>query len=197
MGHERIGGLPKSQQWRDVVGGLSTLYEHPARVDSIASDTLGLVKNRFRALQNDSAVNSSFAFLIQIARTCGKGGLPQLVGSTRQQLEVKPITVAKALRDFVGNEISNAEYGVLAQDAAIDAVGKWYSLRDSPAQASLFSDGEISSDPWARLGKSEGFCELSRLYFASLSERYLNYFLEREVASALGSIQARQTVKED
>lgn len=197
MGHERIGALPKSQQWREVVGGLATLYERPHRIDSVATDTLGLVQNRFRALQNDSAVNSSFAFLIQLARSAKGGGLPNFVGSAKEQAAVKPIVIAQALREHVGEEIENAEYGVLAQDAAIDAIGKWFSLKDDAGQGSLFGEDQLENDPWLRLGRSEGFCEIARLYFASLSERYLNYFLEREVANALGTIEARQSVKDD
>lgn len=196
MGHERIGALPKSKQWRQVVQGLSTLATHPARIDSVAVDTLGLVKDRFRALQNEPAVQGAFAFLVRVAVASRKGELPALVGSAKRQSEVAPIVVAIALKRSVANLGGNQERASLSEDAAVDALVKWHSSHGTALQETLFG-GELAGDTWSILGNGAGFCELSRLYFASLSERYLSYYLEREVATALGTLQARQDVQRD
>lgn len=196
MGHERVGALPKSKQWRQVVHGLSSLASHPGRVDAVAVDTLGLVRDRFRALQNDASVQSSFAFLVRLAVAARNGGVPALVGSTKTQAEVAPIVVAMALKRHVALSIDNIEHGALSQEAAVDAVAKWHAARKEGGQDSLF-EGDLADDPWGTLGGGAGFCELSRQYFASLTERYLNYFLEREAASALGNIQTRQAVHDE
>lgn len=196
MGHERVGVLPKSKQWRQVVHGLSSLATHPGRVDAVATDTLGLVRERFRALQNDASVHSAFAFLVRLAVASRGGGVPALVGSAKAQADIAPIVVAMALKRHVAPTVGNLEHGALSQEAAVDAVARWHAARKEGRQESLFG-GDLANDPWGGLGGGAGFCELSRQYFASLTERYLNYFLEREAASALGSIQARQAVRDE
>jgi hypothetical protein len=49
---------------------------------------------------------------------------------------------------------------------------------------------------WGRASNGAGFCELSRLFFAKFTERYLNYFLEREASAALPTIEDRQRFRE-
>lgn len=196
MGHERVGALPKSKQWRQVVEGLSSLSTHPGRVDAVAADTLSLVRDRFRALQNDPALHSSFSFLVKLAVSARNGQVPGLVGSTRQQAEITPILVAISLKRDLEAVNGNQEHGALSRDAAVDAIAKWYASRRDKRQESLFGT-EFADDPWGALGGGAGFCELSRQFFASLTERYLNYFLEREAATALATIQDRQTVRNE
>jgi hypothetical protein len=169
----------------------------PALVEAVASDTLNLVKGKFRALQTDPAVRAAFAFLVQVAVRARGSQLSQAVGTQTAQRDVKPLLVALALRRAVAPHVKNPELGIIAQDAAVDALRKWHVIQVSKPQEGLFDEPEYSPDPWVGLGDPRGFCELSRLYFASISERYLNFFLEREAASALGTIQARQTVHDE
>ena len=197
MGHERVGALPKSKQWREVVQGLSSLGTRPALVEAVASDTLNLVKGQFRALQTDPAVRAAFSFLVTVAVSARGSQLSLAVGTVTPQKDVKPLLVAIALRRAVAPHVQNPELGIIAQDAAADALRKWHLSQVSKPQEGLFSEAEYSPDPWVELGNAGGFCELSRLYFASISERYLNFFLEREAASALGTIQARQRVHDE
>jgi hypothetical protein len=49
---------------------------------------------------------------------------------------------------------------------------------------------------WKRASNGAGFCELSRLFFAKFTERYLNYFLEREASAALPTIEDRERFRE-
>lgn len=79
----------------------------------------------------------------------------------------------------------------LALRAATDAIGTWH--RENTAQTELF--GDSASTAWQGLGNGAGFCELSRLYFAKLTERYLNYFLEREASAVLPNLSARERFK--
>lgn len=197
MGHERVGALPKSKRWREVVQGLSSLATRPALVEAVASDTLNLVKGQFRALQYDPAICAAFAFLVQAAVSAREGQLSQALGLQTAQRDIKPLLVALALRRAVAPHVHNPELGIIAQDAAVDAFRKWHVDQVSKPQEGLFDDAEYSPDPWIGLGDPRGFCEVSRMYFASISERYLNFFLEREAAAALGTIQARQTVHDE
>ena len=58
-------------------------------------------------------------------------------------------------------------------------------------QASLFTDPGDPREIWQRADNGAGFCEVSRLFFSKFTERYLNYFLEREASASMASISDR------
>ena len=63
--------------------------------------------------------------------------------------------------------------------------------------ASLF--GETAEDvqrELARLGTPANFSVLARGFFARLTERYLTYFLSRELSNTLGSVDANRQFRE-
>jgi len=76
----------------------------------------------------------------------------------------------------------------IANRAAADAIAAWYV--ENGAQADLFDDWPTKAR-WKGLATGAGFCELSRRYFSKLTERYLAYFLEREISAALPNLSVR------
>jgi len=114
-----------------------------------------------------------------------------LVGKSNDA-DPSTLSLAIALRRHVADFNGNPEYTVIAQDAAIDALGRWHRQEASGGTESLFADEGIKQSVWQRLGNGEGFSELSRLYFSSFTARYLNFFLEREAGTALPNLGARQ-----
>jgi hypothetical protein len=85
---------------------------------------------------------------------------------------------------------ANTEYGQLAVAAAADALSSW--LREHrTSQIPLFQPSTEFYDSCRGLGSGAGFCELSRLYFAKLTERYLNYFLDRAASASLPDLRRR------
>ena len=58
-------------------------------------------------------------------------------------------------------------------------------------QRSLFTDPGDPRDIWQRADNGAGFCEVSRLFFSKFTERYLNYFLEREASASMATVSER------
>ena len=58
-------------------------------------------------------------------------------------------------------------------------------------QASLFTGPGDPREIWQRADNGAGFCEVSRLFFSKFTERYLNYFLEREASASMASVSER------
>jgi len=195
MGHERIGQLPKSQRWRDIVGGVASSYSDRTMVDSVATDTLRAVRQQFRSAQSDESVVEAFSFLVRAAVATRSGQLSQIANRPINS-EVTPLSLAIALRQHLAGASGDPENAIIAKDAAIDAIGKWYSEDRERSTGSLFDDEKKSAN-WEKLGTGAGFCELSRHFFASFAERYLNFFLDREVASALPTIAARDVFRKE
>ncbi len=192
MGHERIGLLPKSKKWREIVQDLSAPGLDDAEIVEIASRTLNNVRNRFTLLASDQGVRAAFEFLALFSVSMREEE-PQGFLSERgvDSASFTPIQLAKAVNEWVEQRSIVKEYGRMAARAAADSFASWLS-GGATGQLLLGQYPEHPSDRWRPLGRAGGFCELSRLFFAKLTERYLNYFLEREASAALPSIAARE-----
>jgi hypothetical protein len=55
----------------------------------------------------------------------------------------------------------------------------------------LFQDSTKASEIWHNITGRE-FCEIARVFFSKLTERYLRYFIERSLSAQTISLSARQ-----
>lgn len=186
MGHERTGALPKTEPWRRIVQGIAAFDGDEQQTRQIANDTLDNVRDRFEAIQRDPNVQAAFRFLTEIGASAS-GVRPSFIQLPENPT---PFAVAKALERELHVGRGSAEYGALAKAAATDAIAHWYT--DNATQPSLFGSAEQNSAIWRKAASAEGFCEIARLFFAKFTERYLNYFLEREASVACRTIEQRE-----
>ena len=98
------------------------------------------------------------------------------------------------LRSWVDTQIDSKEYADIATRASADAICLWSSQQS--AQPSLFTDEVELRDIWQRADSGAGFCEVSRLFFSKFTERYLNYFLEREASASMKDVAERDRLSE-
>lgn len=180
MGHERVGTVPKTERWNAIIRKIDSLYTTDTPVSEVADQTLRNVRNRYATLALDPCVQGSFKFLVILSNACGSPDAKKSMESVgiKVPANATPLSVVKALKNFLPPHVVNTEYGQLAIGAAADAIGHWY--RDHASrQDSLFKASPQFFEDCRALGDGRGFCELSRLYFGKLTERYLNYFLDR------------------
>src|SRR6266496_5528864 len=185
MGHERVGALPKTKPWRKVVKGIASYNGDEEQSRRIANQTLENVRDRFESIQRDPNVRAAFKFLTELA-VAGAGGQ-----AITFQLPDNPtaFTIARTLDSAVPAHTGSSEYAALAKAAATDAIANWYA--QNARQPSLFGTAEQNSEIWKKAGTAAGFCEIARLFFAKFTERYLNYFLEREASAVAKTIEQR------
>jgi len=69
MGHERVGTLPKSREWRQLVGQLGLAAHSSDVLQAVADKTLEQVRDRFAGIQRDPGVQAAFGFLVGLATT--------------------------------------------------------------------------------------------------------------------------------
>jgi hypothetical protein len=189
MGHERTGALPKTEPWRRVVQRIAAFDGNEQETRQIANDTLDNVRNRFEAIQRDPNVQAAFKFLTEIGASAS-GIRPSSI-----QLPENPtvFAIAKALDSQLRVNRGSTEYAALAKAAATDAIVLWYT--ENAAQPSLFGPAEQNSTIWSKAATAAGFCEIARLFFAKFTERYLNYFLEREASAVCRTIEERNVLE--
>ena len=63
MGHERIGFIPKTKQWQQIVAQLQNYNDDKTAVAKIAADTLDALRRLYNSLPYDSSLIASIRFL--------------------------------------------------------------------------------------------------------------------------------------
>lgn len=198
MGHERVGTLPKTHKWRSLVASMAIMGAPGAEVPDIAGQTVRNVRGRYRNIHQDEGVNAAFEFLVLLA-VAGRSPEPRSrLRSFGIEVPENPtaLSFAKAAHVWTGQKQSSLEYGKIARGAASDAVASWHR-KHSPTQTLLFGTSDDSFEVWRKASNGAGFCELARLFFASFTERYLKYFLDREASAVATSIEARDRLGEE
>lgn len=197
MGHVRISVLPKTQIWQNVVQQIAGMHVSETEVADIAQQTIQNVRSRFRHIRQDNGVLGAFQFIVNLA-VASREENPQMwlldIGIELPN-NPTPLAFATAVSAWIEPKRNSFEYGEIAQAAAGDAISRWYR-ENQPQMGSLFKSLEDPFEVWRKAGNGAGFCELSRLFFARFTQRYLEYFLDREVSAALGDIDKRIEFKQ-
>ncbi len=188
MGHERVGTLPRTKKWRDLVDDLQDAKDSE-EIRSVAWRTLKNVQDRFAKLPNDPSLQAAFGVLIALSAS----HLPPGSGysSININLETSPslTRMAMLVSDWIRKANGSPEYATLASRACLDAISFW--TQKQRKQGSLFGD-KTAQDIWSAASSGAGFSEVSRAFFAGLTHRYLKYFIDREASSVADSIQNRE-----
>jgi len=189
MGHERVGVLPKSQQWRAIVHELASAAESEAATRRVAVATLANVKHRFATVHEDRGVQAALGYLIGLTAAHLPGSGTDLVPTVDLSENQSALALGQHLAGWVQEHAESAEYAALSTRAAADAIAFW--TRQNSRQAQLFATETPTAELWRRAATGAAFSELTRTFFAKFTERYLNYFLEREASAAIPSLRER------
>lgn len=79
------------------------------------------------------------------------------------------------------------ETNKIAQDSVLQALTS-FAKSHIDHQISLIETE--SSNLWKKIGTGAAFCELSRSFFATFTDKYLKYYLEREAAHSIDDYTA-------
>ncbi|QNL48135.1 hypothetical protein H8S90_15120 [Olivibacter sp. SDN3] len=192
MGHERIGTLPKSERWRNIVRSVGNYTDSEDNIAEIASQATRNVRSRFQDITSDSSVFAAFKFILTLAHLAkSDDALEKLQG----QGIVLPknfnlYDLAFCIQNYVLEDIDSQEYSSFAVQSIIETISEWARVNET-GQQNLFESNDGSLELWRKASNGAGFCELSRLFFSKFTERYLKYFLEREAAAEINNLYDR------
>jgi len=195
MGHIRLGRLPRTRNWQEVIDLIAT----QADTAEIAAATLDASKRGLEQAASDPALVQSFWLLSQLPLCARK---PSYIGELAD-LGV-PVTNEPTLMELVGG-FSDAvdqhvyrtggrtDLGEMAQMGAAETIASVLGERTT----SLFevTAADVRRE-LARLGTPRKFSSLARSFFARLAERYLTYFLSRELSNQLASMKVNREFRE-
>lgn len=194
MGHHRLGWLRKTKAWGEIVELMGQYGIDNKDITTIAFRTIKQVQKRYERLENDPSVKTSFNFLLELARAFRQKDPVKYLREKKLigQEILSPISIAKAAKEYETKNLVSEEYETVSKQALVDTINRWYSDNIERGR-SLFSEGIDSVAIMRKAAEPTGFCEITRLFFANYTERYLKYYLEREASTVINNVEVRKS----
>jgi len=194
MGHTRLGRLPKTLRWREVIELLDT---SPRDAAGIAGAAVIAAERRLRELRDDPSLSHSFWLLTRIA--LASRGEAFVTDLAQLGISVKPsesvLTFISRLTDETRRHLAS-ETGS-GHFAEIASLALRRALTDTVGQQgrSLFgSSVEDLQAAFRTRSSGQQFGVLSRRFFGDFLARTLRSFIDRELSARLGSSEKLATV---
>lgn len=198
MGHTRLGELPKTRKWNEIVRLLGASDDargdfSSAEIARIAQKTIRAARAGLEAAIDDPGLQHSFFLLTQIAVA---GRSPDWVNTLAHLgIDARGTTnlfeLSSRLHQAVDQKvgIGSTDLGEVAQKAAGEAL-----IGAGEARTALLFGN--SSDELTGVLKSvstkAGFSQLGQKFFSRFIGRFLNSYLSRATAGQLGRSRLHQ-----
>lgn len=196
MGHVRLGTLPRSRAWKEVVG----LITAGADVSQIANATIRAADKAFSFVLNDEGYTEAVWLMTQLAIAAKKDNFSEHLQSVGINLphDTSLPDVAAAVTEALDRKLESnggrsSDLAEISQRALVGALVEHIS----PKLPSLFTPGpDDVRGALGALGKKREFGELSQTFFSKLTNESMNYFLSKTLATHLGEGQRFATMNE-
>lgn len=183
MGHVRLGTLPRSRKWEQVVA----LVAAGSDASQVAAATMEAAQDRLKLLSDDPALIRSFWLLLQVSQLSRQegdfvqalAGIGIVVPDTRPTAADLAAGLTRAVDAWVVSQGSRSALGEMAEMAAAETLAEFAQ----PRRLGLFPGlhDETSQAALAERSTDKEFGTLSRAFFARLTEKTLGHFIAREL----------------
>ena len=185
MGHIRLGILPQSKKWRDVIA----LLESDAPLEDIAEAAARASEADLRRASDDPQFQFVAQLLVRLPLLArGPGFESEMASLGLKQGALDSVTgLLAGLNDAINHSAfslgKSSDAGELAREALLESL----SVRLRDKLPSLFepTPQEIRG-ALASFASGQNFAGLARDFFARLTYRSLDYYLSRELANHVG-----------
>lgn len=185
MGHIRLGKLPRTKRWAEVVDLLGL----GAGSAAVAAATLDAAETDLRGAPQDPAVLHAFWLLTQLpdaARSSDFAGalrdIGVLVESTPTVVELGA-ALTRAIDRHALEQRNKSDLGEMAQLAAVQSLT---GLLQSRVPTLFGTTPEDVRSEVAKLATEKQFGTLAKDFFSGFSQRFLTYYTSRELPSHVG-----------
>jgi len=194
MGHMRIGFLPHSKQWNNIVDQLSIYGGDPVSVRQIADLTLSAIQNNFKKLSNDDSIIKSIKFLVILSYSANQTEQLKFLDQNGISIGDKMtlFSLLSSAKQYITTDTGSLEMNKMALDSAMQAI---ISFQENHESRQLLLSGEVE-DIWHSAGTGSAFCEMARSFVAEFTDRQLRYFIEREAARSINDFGLLNTFSE-
>ena len=197
MGHQRLGDIPKTQKWANVVakvagGGQGTQggSASPEAIQEIAAETLEAAGAGLDKSINDPGLRFTFYLLTQIVLAAREpnwqvslAGLGIHIADDSSLYDLTS-EVQIAIDDHLSKHGGSTDVSEMAQKAAGEAIARLAG----PKANTLFGTGSDEvQDALRELSTKAGFARLGQRFFGGFMARFLNSYLSRVTAGQVGN----------
>jgi len=185
MGHSRLGWLPQTYAWQDVIA----LIADGASADAIADATLDAARKGLEQAVRDPGLRQVFLLLAEVALASRKGNFALELAGLGVPVKGAPsaFELVGAFTDAIDNHLAQTggrtDFGEMAQMAAAESLAELVA----PRSPTLFDTAPVEVREAVKgLSTQRGFSTLAHDFFAKLTRRLLNYHLSRELSAHVG-----------
>lgn len=188
MGHVRLGRLPRTRKWREVVD----LIAAGADAAQVACATLRAAEQAFsyRSVSQDAGFNQAVWLITQLGLSAQASDPIQYLREHDISIppQVSPLGLVAAFSDamdgYVNRSGARSDLSELAHRALVDAVG---SRLGPKTDGQLFGTTQDTvKDALATFGNPREFAHLSRAFFSRLTRECMDYYLSQTLNSQVG-----------
>jgi hypothetical protein len=187
MGHTRVGRLPATRWWNDVVG----LIADGADAARIAEAVTKAWERAFNHVRDDAGFREAVYILSQIGVAGKSRDVEKLdaagvsVKSAESVFDVA-LAVNEAMYRRIEGARQRSDFGELAQRALVGAVTDHLKKEVSGNLPGVAPGTTGIRQAVAKCGKEKEFGELSKTFFARLTNECLGYFLSKTLPEQVG-----------
>ena len=185
MGHERIGFLPRTKQWKLLMEQLATYDGDSQTVTVVANQTLQAIKSTYEKMPYDESVIKAIQFLATLSLSATKADQVSFLQAEGYSIssELSAYSIIANANRLITTETGSLETNKIVRDSVMQAIIEYSNNKQQYKQVSLFSDSE--DNIWKSIGNGVSFCEITRSFFAAFTCRQLKYYIERTAASTI------------
>jgi hypothetical protein len=185
MGHQRLGKLPRSKHWREVVA----LIASGAQVHTVAAAASLAAEKSMVDAAGDAAAKYSFWLLAKIPLAAREQNLWMHLRTLGVDVPARPVLedvvcgMMNAIDRYVSDCGPRTDFGEIAQLSAVEAL---YAVGGREVHELFGTSPESTHKALAGFATVKQFAVLARDFFARLTRRHIEYFLSRELANHVG-----------
>lgn len=202
MGHTRLGTIPKTLEWKEIVGRftgatVAGAMTSPANIVDIAGKTLDATEEGLYRATLDSGVRYTFFLITQVALASRRPDWE--ITLRRHGVHITPdstvFDLASQLQDAIDRYVSRTPSGATdLSEIAQKSAGEALTSLTASRTGNLFGSETDVRDAVRPLSTKKGFGELGQRFFGNFVARFLNFYLSRVTAATLGSPGLRDLV---
>lgn len=185
MGHIRLGNLPRTRKWQQVVA----LIEGGAGTAQIANATITAAEQGFKLAAEDKGLVETIWLLTQLPLAAKSEDFGQALQSVGLDVSDSPglMEVLGAFSDAIDKKLTNnggrTDLGEMAQMAATETITQ---IIGSRTQSLFGTTSDDVKNAFSKLATNKQFSIFARDFFARLTNKCLDYFVSKAVSHHVG-----------
>jgi hypothetical protein len=195
MGHVRLGDLPRTRKWNQVVD----LLDSDAPTARVAAATLEASKRGLEDAAKDPALIYTFWLLTQLPLCAKKSDYDESLRRLGVLVADKPGlfdlvgAFSDSIDEYVRRTGGRTDLGELAQMGGAESLAA--TLRRQADSLFGTTPADVQRE-LANMATTKNFSFLARDFFSRLSEKYLAYFLSRQLSNQYRNVDQNRQFRE-